>query len=346
MIQLIGGDLYQWDLGRSVEYMPEDGNDISELHFANPGDAKASVIEVTATDGVYTAKIPNILLQSGKPVCVWAVCAVEGSRHNAEQSILHVRKRERPADYVYTETEVMYWKALEARINDLEENGIGGIVNESDPTVPAWAKQPQKPTYTAEEVGALPSHTYIPTGTLIVTVTNGVASDSPADIVDFVQNGGNAMIHYGITYMPLLCVDEQGSYYAIFGYVDDAGMIRTVIVDEQCNIAVYDYNYAEVDDIPTEAEIEEIIRNSQAVSEVVRQYLPDYAYSKGETEDLINEKLESFEVTDSTIHIGADEPTDNSNLWIDTDDESSGVTDEYINSLIDAKLGVIENGSY
>ena len=32
--------------------------------------------------------------------------------------------------------------------------GTGGITQETDPTVPAWAKQPEKPTYTAEEVGA------------------------------------------------------------------------------------------------------------------------------------------------------------------------------------------------
>lgn len=34
-------------------------------------------------------------------------------------------------------------------------------VTETDPTVPAWAMQPQKPTYTAKEVGALPD-TYTP----------------------------------------------------------------------------------------------------------------------------------------------------------------------------------------
>lgn len=34
-------------------------------------------------------------------------------------------------------------------------------VVETDPTVPAWAKQPQKPEYTAAEVGALPV-TYVP----------------------------------------------------------------------------------------------------------------------------------------------------------------------------------------
>ena len=39
----------------------------------------------------------------------------------------------------------------------------GGITGETDPTVPAWAKQPSKPTYTAAEVGALPATTVIPT---------------------------------------------------------------------------------------------------------------------------------------------------------------------------------------
>lgn len=40
----------------------------------------------------------------------------------------------------------------------LEKNPI----EETDPTVPEWAKAEEKPTYTAEEVGALPSTTVIP----------------------------------------------------------------------------------------------------------------------------------------------------------------------------------------
>ncbi len=38
-----------------------------------------------------------------------------------------------------------------------EGGGGGGIAEETDPTVPAWAKQPNKPTYTASEVGARPA---------------------------------------------------------------------------------------------------------------------------------------------------------------------------------------------
>ena len=48
------------------------------------------------------------------------------------------------------------------------------------------------------------------------------------------------------------------------------------------------------------------------------------------------------------IHIGPNPPDDTSKLWIDTDDETADElpTDDHINELIDAKLGVIENGTY
>ena len=47
-------------------------------------------------------------------------------------------------------------------LSDLTDD-VGYLTEESDPTVPAWAKQPQKPAYTASEVGALPADTHIPT---------------------------------------------------------------------------------------------------------------------------------------------------------------------------------------
>ena len=46
--------------------------------------------------------------------------------------------------------------------SDLEETYLTSFT-ETDPTVPSWAKAAQKPTYTAQEVGALPSDTVIPT---------------------------------------------------------------------------------------------------------------------------------------------------------------------------------------
>lgn len=47
------------------------------------------------------------------------------------------------------------------------------------------------------------------------------------------------------------------------------------------------------------------------------------------------------------IHIGPDEPTSpNVCLWIDTDEEAPpGITDEHINSLINAALSNIPNAA-
>ena len=44
---------------------------------------------------------------------------------------------------------------------------------ETDPTVPSWAKQAEKPTYTASEVGALPNSTKIPSKTSDLTNDSG-----------------------------------------------------------------------------------------------------------------------------------------------------------------------------
>ena len=42
-----------------------------------------------------------------------------------------------------------------ANIPTLDGIRIKGNIRERDPTVPKWAKQPEKPTYSAEEVGAV-----------------------------------------------------------------------------------------------------------------------------------------------------------------------------------------------
>ena len=63
--------------------------------------------------------------------------------------------------------------------------GGGGIQKETDPTVPDWAKQPQKPPYTAQEVGALPAGTKIPAKTSDLTNDSGFITKSVADLVNY-----------------------------------------------------------------------------------------------------------------------------------------------------------------
>lgn len=54
---------------------------------------------------------------------------------------------------------------------------------ETDPTVPDWAKQPTKPTYTADEVGALPDTTVIPTNISELTNDSGYLTSIPAEYI-------------------------------------------------------------------------------------------------------------------------------------------------------------------
>lgn len=70
----------------------------------------------------------------------------------------------------YTGTEEEFAKKLAAEYptkTSQLQNDSGFITGytETDPTVPDWAKQSKKPSYTADEVGALPANTVIPTKT-------------------------------------------------------------------------------------------------------------------------------------------------------------------------------------
>ena len=61
---------------------------------------------------------------------------------------------------------------------ELTAKGYLTSYTETDPTVPAWAKEATKPTYTAAEVGALPADTVIPSIDGLATetyVNNAVA---------------------------------------------------------------------------------------------------------------------------------------------------------------------------
>ena len=59
---------------------------------------------------------------------------------------------------------------------------------ETDPTVPSWAKQSSKPTYTASEVGALPDTTVIPTES---TVSGWGFTKNAGTITGITMNGAS-----------------------------------------------------------------------------------------------------------------------------------------------------------
>ena len=145
---------YQWDIDQKITSTDFAVGD--EIHFHNLKQSTALVVRAYELNGKVVADVPNILLQSSHSLTAYRYFTDKNGQYTIDEQIFSVRQRAKPDDYVYTETEVLNYNTLDKRITTLEENGGsgGGIMDETDPTVPDWAKQPTKPTYTADEVGA------------------------------------------------------------------------------------------------------------------------------------------------------------------------------------------------
>lgn len=134
--------------------------------------------EITITDykgttkaEIKNGKVPSTLPNPNKLTFEGAVTAeYDGS---SAVTIDLSQLSEEIADKATLENGVVkFWKASteESRTDTLlysvDISSIGGTGSEeTDPNVPNWTKQPNKPTYTADEVGALPDTTKIPSKT-------------------------------------------------------------------------------------------------------------------------------------------------------------------------------------
>ena len=177
-------ELWQWDTGRTLAV----DADCSQVHFSNKVFGRS--IDVDVIDG--TAIIPDILLQTDKDLNVWAFVGTADNGYTKISKTFKVNRRNKPADYVFTPPDQTTLSELVERLDKIEEsqdpeaiknavedyltqnpveipvqsvNGqtgaveltaedVGAIADETDPTVPEWAKASTKPSYTAEEVGA------------------------------------------------------------------------------------------------------------------------------------------------------------------------------------------------
>ncbi len=106
MIELVGDQLFQWDVDRKVRII----GDATHAHFANQGDSKAPIMPVENGE----ADVPNYLLQSGKTLVVYAV--KDGV--TLEFKHFSVRDRERPENYVYDDDQRNYIYELIQSVED------------------------------------------------------------------------------------------------------------------------------------------------------------------------------------------------------------------------------------
>ena len=116
--------LFQWDINRRIQV--EDPT-ITEVHFCNRTDECSLVVD-TYTDDTYDGKvyadIPNIILQQPWDIRVYAYCT---GGYTKVEEVFEVKARSKPADYVYTETEIRDFDTLSEELNEEIDERIKAV---------------------------------------------------------------------------------------------------------------------------------------------------------------------------------------------------------------------------
>ncbi len=111
IIELSNGldHLFQWDAGQKVK-VPEN---VPTVHFKWGNDA----VPFDVVDG--WVEIAPELTQKAGDILLWAY----KEDHTMDAARIPVEKRPKPADYIYTPTEIKTWESLDKRIEALEKGG-------------------------------------------------------------------------------------------------------------------------------------------------------------------------------------------------------------------------------
>ena len=123
MFQLADGrqNVYQWDI--NVKLLLDESNESAdEVHFsARFSRVSLSVEVVRAKDSSYVT-IPNILLQKPNDIIAYSYITNADGSYTKYDIIIPVIARPKPSGYIYEETEILTWKTLDDKIDDLGKN--------------------------------------------------------------------------------------------------------------------------------------------------------------------------------------------------------------------------------
>ena len=106
-------ELWQWDTGRTLAV----DADCSQVHFSNKVFGRS--IDVDVVDG--SAIIPDILLQTDNDLNVWAFVGTAENGYTKISKTFKVNRRNKPADYVFTQTDQMTLQTIQSQIGDLAD---------------------------------------------------------------------------------------------------------------------------------------------------------------------------------------------------------------------------------
>lgn len=123
-VKIIGTSLRQWETGRKLQVVYKSIAEATHLEFTHRGRENALVVIPKEENGIVVVDIPNILLQSDQDIVVYYVNVSGDKTEVIEECVISVKKRPKPDDYVYTESEVLNYTTLSARVDQIEKNGV------------------------------------------------------------------------------------------------------------------------------------------------------------------------------------------------------------------------------
>lgn len=168
VLDLVGDCLSQYDPSIILPAVP-NGIDVRTILYKNEArEIYARKEDIPSTDGFATrewVQAQDYLTEETDPsVPAWAKAPNKPSYTAQEVGALPA-STQIPSKTSQLQNDSGFLtehQSLDGYATESWVEGKGYLTHETDPSVPSWAKQPTKPSYTASEVGALPDTTPIP----------------------------------------------------------------------------------------------------------------------------------------------------------------------------------------
>ena len=298
---------WQWDL--DCKLIVEDAA-IKQVHFCNRSSECSLVCLVYEENGQFLVNVPNILLQSDRDIHAYAYDGV-----TKYEACLKVYARCKPADYVYTETEVLNYNTLLEKINQVNEN-IGVAVDDylTEHPIETGATQEQVNQINANTSAINDIKENYAKKTDIPDVS-GYLTEIPAEYVTDTELNAKG---YATTDDVATAVSDKVTmedvHNATSGFVTEAYVDEKIAAIPEPDLSGYALK-TEIPDV------------SGFITEIPAEYI---------TESELNAKGYLTEHQDLSGYA----------LKSEIPDVSGFQTEAQVNTLINTALGVIENGTY
>ena len=128
MFQLADGrqHVYQWDI--NVKLLLDESNESAdEVHFSARFSRVSLSVEVVHTEDSSYVTIPNILLQKPNDIIAYSYITNADGSYTKYDTIIPVIARPKPSGYIYEETEILTWKTLDDKIDDLGKSTADAV---------------------------------------------------------------------------------------------------------------------------------------------------------------------------------------------------------------------------